>query len=529
MGMLELPSGTQTGQESIDQLLFNERNLAGFVASLQGGLEAICQRLVALDKPFSGIQPAELARQFDGLDLDSALGSAPAAIEELQHLYLKDAVYFHHPRYMAHLNCPVAYPAILAELILSSINSSVDTWDQSAGATLIEQKLVDWTVERIGLGSDADGVFTSGGTQSNLMGLLLARERFCRQRWPGYSTKEQGLPADAHRFRIFTSEVSHFSVQKSAAILGLGYRSVVTVPCDSRYRMSAAALETAVTEAQQEGLIPIAVVATAGTTDFGSIDPLESLGAICRSHGLWMHVDAAYGCGLLVSDRRAALNGIAQADSVTVDYHKSFLQPVSCSAFFAKDKTDFACVTHYAEYLNPLSAEQEGTPNLVNKSMQTTRRFDALKLWLTLRIAGANRIGEAFDKVCELATDTYERYADDPQIECLHRPELSTLVYRYLPSRNQRVERGRIDEINEQIRRAIFNNGDAVIAGTKVNGRSFLKFTLLNPATGSQDIDAVFELVKRHGDRISSLYSGSTTSLDAAETADGVDLSMGSC
>src|SRR5690606_5726077 len=139
--------------------------------------------------------------------------------------------------------------------------------------------------------------------------------------------------------------------------------------------------------------------------------------------GVWMHVDAAYGCGLLVSRRhRHLLDGVEQADSVTVDYHKSFLQPVSCSALLVRNHRHLGCVTYHADYLNPLDQRQEGTPNLVDKSLQTTRRFDALKLWLTLRIMGPEALGKAFDQVIHLARQTYLLLLSDPDLEVIHQP-----------------------------------------------------------------------------------------------------------
>jgi L-2,4-diaminobutyrate decarboxylase len=147
-----------------------------------------------------------------------------------------------------------------------------------------------------------------------------------------------------------------------------------------------------------------------------------------------MHVDAAYGCGLLVSEaHRQRLNGIEKADSVTVDYHKSFFQTVSCGAFFVRDKQHLSHVTHHADYLNPLSAQQEGTPNLVNKSIQTTRRFDALKMWLTLRIMGPAKLGEAFDSLITLTQATHQLLKAHPVIEVLHAPELTTQIFRFVP------------------------------------------------------------------------------------------------
>ncbi|WP_235860291.1 pyridoxal phosphate-dependent decarboxylase family protein [Photobacterium phosphoreum] len=215
-------------------------------------------------------------------------------------------------------------------------------------------------------------------------------------------------------------------------------------------------------------------------------------------------MDAAYGCGTLVSENnRHLLSGIENADSVTVDYHKSFFQPVSCGAFFAKDKSKLSLITHHAEYLNPLSQKQEGTPNLVDKSLQTTRRFDSLKLWLTLRIMGADKIGAIFDQVMQLAKDSHRLYQDDKSLELLHRPELSTLVFRFVPSHPTTDEE--IDKANEHIRKAIFRSGEAVIASTQVKGKRYLKFTLLNPATQIEHIEEVVELIKTLGQQYFSI------------------------
>ncbi|MEQ6289211.1 aspartate aminotransferase family protein [Vogesella sp. GCM10023246] len=477
--------------------LFNQHNLAAFRQGIEQSLQLVSHRLAAVSQPFSGVLPQELAPAFAGIDLDQAVGDHAAVLAELATLYLDDAVYFHHPRYVAHLNCPVLLPAIMAELILSAVNSSLDTWDQSAGGTFIEQKLIDWTLGRIGLGPAADGVFTSGGTQSNLMALLLARDSHCA-RQTGGNVKLHGLPADFGRLRILCSSASHFSVQKSAALLGLGYDAVISVPCDAQQRMDSAALAQEIARCHADNLQPIAVVATAGTTDFGSIDPLTAIAALCRQHGIWLHVDAAYGGALLVSPQyRHWLAGIEQADSVTVDYHKSFFQPVSCSAFFARDRRHFAHVTCHADYLNPLSAAQEGTPNLVNKSLQTTRRFDALKLWLTLRSMGADEIGAMFDHVIELTRQAYATLRGDAALQFAAAPQLSTLVFRFVPQ--QALPDAVLDAANVYIRKAIFRSGQAVIAGTKVAGRQYLKFTLLNPETTLDDLLAIVGLIKHHG------------------------------
>src|SRR5882724_5745670 len=156
--------------------LLNDRNAERYRRDLTAGIDRVAGRLTRTDAPFTGITPARLAAEIAAVDLDVPLGDPATALDELEEVYLRDAVYFHHPRYLAHLNCPVVIPALLGEAVLAAVNSSLDTWDQSAGGTLIERKLIDWTNERIGLGPHADGVFTSGGSQSNLQALLLARE-----------------------------------------------------------------------------------------------------------------------------------------------------------------------------------------------------------------------------------------------------------------------------------------------------------------------------------------------------------------
>lgn len=484
--------------------LFNESNLEDYRDQLQRGLALVQRTLAGVDRPFSGIAPAELRERFAGIDLDRRLPGVAHVLDEVEALYLRDAVYFHHPRYAAHLNCPVLNVALLAELLLSAVNTSMDTWDQSAGATLMEQKLVDWTAARLGLGAEADGVFTSGGTQSNLMAMLLARDSCCAPRYQAGAARHHGLPDDFRRLRIFASRASHFSVRKSAAVLGLGHDAVVAVDCDRHRRMDAAALARALDAADAEGQWPMAVVATAGTTDFGSIDPLPEIAALCRQRGLWLHVDAAYGCGLLVSRRhRDRLDGIERADSVTVDYHKSFFQPVSCSAFLVRERRHLAHLTYHADYLNPSTQAAEGIPNLVDKSLQTTRRFDALKLWLSLRAVGADAIGELFDRVLELAREGHALLARQGCFELAHEaPELSTLVFRFRPQGWQ--DGGALDALNRRIRQRLSRSGQAMIAATRVDGRQYLKFTLLNPQLGTDGLAELVALVRRQGEQLAA-------------------------
>jgi len=483
--------------------LFSPANMDAWQTGMDRISQLVAEQLDSVQQPFSGITPEALRPAFADLDLETPLENLEAGLEELKSLYLKDAVYFHHPRYIAHLNCPVVLPGVWAESLLGAINSSLDTWDQSAGGTLIEQRLIDWTTERLGLGPTADGIFTSGGTQSNLMALLLARDAVCEKlpNHPGNQT--HGLPPEAGRLRVFASGISHFSLQKACALLGLGHNAVIPVAVDERRRMDHEALRDALDNARAEGLIPMAVVATAGTTDFGSIDPLQAIGRECHARGIWFHVDGAYGGGLITSRRHGHwLKGTEMADSVTIDYHKTFFQPVSCSACVVRDRTQLRHVTYHADYLNPELQAREGTPDQVNKSLQTTRRFDALKLWMTLRLMGADALGDMLDCVIDLTREGYQLLEAAPDIDVVQAPELSTLVFRFHDASEETLSAEQWDALNREIRKRLSRSGEAIVAATKVSGRQYLKFTLLNPETRQEDLAAVVELIHQHGQEL---------------------------
>jgi L-2,4-diaminobutyrate decarboxylase len=446
----------------------------------------VAARLVAVTQPFSGASRSELRALVDAVDLDGPPSGTREALREAGDLYAKHAIWFHEPTYTAHLNCPVALPAVGAETMLAAINTSVDTYDQSTVATFMERRLVEWTAGRIGftVGEEgdaavADGIFTSGGTQSNFQALFLAREKSRRA-----GTRLESM-------RILATAVSHFSIAKSALLLGLPDDAVVTVGTDADGRMSPDALAQTLVDIERTGDTVIAVVATAGTTDRGCIDPLDPIADLCDAVGTWLHVDAAYGCGLLVSPRRRhLLDGIERARSVTVDFHKSFFQPVSSSALVVRERADLAPVAWHADYLNP---EENAEPNQVDKSLQTTRRFDALKLWVTLRALGADGVGAMVDAVCDLAAAVHQDLATDHDFRVVGTTQLSTVLFRYQP---EGLDAARADALVPQVRRVLFDSGRALVAKTVIDGRPCLKLTLLNPDATLADIRGVLELVR---------------------------------
>lgn len=431
-------------------------------------------------QPYNGATPKELTDIFEAIDPYPIAEREWAIISEEIKKILNNSVVVSHPTCIAHLHCPPLIPALAAEMIISATNQSMDSWDQSPAATIIEQKLVNWLCSLFGYQVKADGVFTSGGTQSNFMGLLLARDYYCQTRL-NWSIQQQGLPQQAQNFRILCSTVSHFTVRQAAVLLGLGEKAIVPLETDENYCLSVAVVEDKLRELKEQNLVPIAIVATAGTTDFGSIDPLDRLADCARKYGAWLHVDAAYGGALILSDRhRDKLAGIELADSLAVDFHKLFYQPISCGVFLLKDRQKFRLIELRADYLNPESNEVRGIPDLVTKSVQTTRRFDALKLFLSLQSLGEKTFAEMIDSTIDLAEKTAKLIAEDKDLELANYPTINAVVFRYLP---QQSSVSKSDEINRQIRTLLMEQGKAVIAQTQIYARTYLKFTLLNPRT----------------------------------------------
>jgi L-2,4-diaminobutyrate decarboxylase len=239
----------------------------------------------------------------------------------------------------------------------------------------------------------------------------------------------------------------------------------------------------------------LAVVATAGTTDFGSIDPLQEVGTLARQAGAWLHVDAAYGGALLFSTHnRGKITGIEAAGSLTIDFHKLFWQPIPCSAFLVRDAKSFNSIRLHADYLNPEVHEDEGIPNLVTTSLLTSRRFDALKLWISFQALGREKLGAMIDRTMELANQAAEMIRSTPELELICPPQLSTVVFRYVPEKQSEADR-----VNTQIRQTLFDRGLAVIGHTRVKGRQCLKFTCMNPTTTKADLENLLELIQRQG------------------------------
>ncbi|MET2715076.1 pyridoxal-dependent decarboxylase [Streptomyces harbinensis] len=387
------------------------------------------------------------------------------------------------PHCAAHLHCPPLAVATAADLAASALNPSMDSWDQAPAASALEERVtagIGTLVHPDGAAPDA--LVTTGGTESNLLGVLLARE------------------AHGPRVRLVCGAAAHHSVHRAAWLLGLPEPVVVPTP---QGVLDPAAVDEALTrldalECPAPGRPSSAVVvATAGTTDTGAVDPLGALADVVAAHRhrrpVTLHVDAAYGGPLLFSDRhRPRVAGIERADSVTLDLHKLGWQPVAAGLLTVPDRSALAPLGHRADYLNADDDTEAGLPDLLGRSIRTTRRPDILKIAVTLRALGRHGLGALVDAVCATAEEFADLIEAEPRLRLRARPGISTVLFR---------PHGATDAQVATIRRRLLHEGQAVLGRARVpdpaTGRPvlWLKATLLNPHAHSSDLHGLLKLV----------------------------------
>ncbi|MDQ0953229.1 L-2,4-diaminobutyrate decarboxylase [Streptomyces phaeochromogenes] len=380
-----------------------------------------------------------------------------------------------HPLCTAHLHCPPLAVATAADLAASVLNPSLDSWDQAPAASELETLVTKaLTAEVYGETDQApttgDTLVTTGGTESNQLALLLARERH------GHT-------------QLVCAANAHHSLRRATWLLGLPEPVTVPAPAGT---MDPAALGEALT-ALKGPRGSLLVAATAGTTDAGLIDPLPDIANLCEAHGARLHIDAAYGGGLLFSDRhRPKLDGLARAHTVTLDLHKLGWQPVAAGLLAVRDRHDLTALAHHTDYLNADDDTEAGLPDLLGRSLRTTRRPDILKIAVTLKTLGRTGLGELVDQVCARAGQFAELIHRHPHFELHDRPTISTVLFRPTDA---------TDDAVAAVRRTLLTEGRAVLGRARLDDRLWLKATLLNPHTGADDLTALLKLVEGHTPR----------------------------
>ena len=466
------------------------------------------------EKMYTGGSIKQMRALVDGFKPTKEGVGVQKSLDHLVEIFLNPSLKVHHPHSLAHLHCPTMVASQIAEVLINATNQSMASWDQSPAGSIMEEHLIDWLRQKAGYGEGTSGVFTSGGTQSNLMGVLLARDWAIARHWKNedgaeWSVQRDGIPADAmKKVKVICSENAHFSVQKNMAMMGMGFQSVVTVPSNANAQMDVAALEQTLAQLKTEGKIAACIVATAGTTDAGAIDDLKAIRKLADEYQAWLHVDAAWGGALLLSkDYRHFLDGIELTDSITLDFHKHFFQTISCGAFLLKDPANYRFIDYKADYLNSEYDEEHGVPNLVAKSLQTTRRFDALKLWFTVEALGEELYASMIDHGVKLTKEVEQYINDTAGLEMLVPSQFASVLFRVVP---EGYPAEFVDALNQNVADELFARGEANIGVTKVGDKQSLKMTTLSPIATLENVKALLAQVLAEANRIKEAIANGT-------------------
>jgi len=411
--------------------------------------------------------------------------SVPELAELLRPLVLEHSTLCGHPGFMAYVSGSGTVPGAAADLLAAGFNPNVGGWTLSPAATEVELHLMRWLAGQFGLPAGAGGLMTSGGAASNLTALKAARDAHTDG-----DVRRDGV--GGLRLVLYASTEAHATIAEAADMLGLGERAVRAIATDDGYRMRIDDLRRAVADDLAAGMHPFAVVATAGTTATGAIDPLPEAADVCAEHDLWLHVDAAYGgAAALAPKLRSLLDGIERADSIAFDPHKWLYTPQSSACLLVRDPRDLLrSYSIDAAYVRDDATLSGRGTNIGELGPQWSRAFLALKVWLSLAAHGTEAYGRRIAHDVELARYLDRRVREHPDLEPMCPVTLSIACFRYAPAG---LDAAALDTLNERLMVAIRRDGRAFPSNAELGGRYCLRACLVNHRTEAADIDALVD------------------------------------
>lgn len=389
-----------------------------------------------------------------------------------------------HPRFFGFVPGPASSISWLGDIMTAAYNIHAGGSKLAPTVNCIEQKLLKWLCEKAGFtGKRAGGVFVSGGSMANITALTAARDN---------KLTDKNLFLGV----AYISEQTHSSVAKGLRIIGITDKRIRRIPVDSEFRMDTEKLREAIEKDKKAGYIPFAVVGTAGTTNTGSIDPLEKISDICKEYGLWFHIDGAYGGSVLLSSKyRELLKGTELADSLSWDAHKWLFQTYGCAMVLVRDiKTLYHSFHVNPEYLKDLEGDLENV-NTWDIGMELTRPARGLKLWLTLQILGTDLIGSAIEHGFSLAQWAEGALQTKENWEIVSHAQLAMINFRYNPADFTEEEK---DKLNEMVSECILESGFAAVFTTVLNGKTVLRICALHPEATKEDMERTIELLDQY-------------------------------
>lgn len=397
--------------------------------------------------------------------------------------YLKHSTKTGHVRFLNQLFGGIDAPGLLAELVTAAGNTSMYTYEVAPVATIMEKDLVQRMSRMVGF-EDGEGILVTGGSNANLMAMLYARHRH------NPDARHDGI-GDT-RYDAFVSEEAHYSLLIAANLLGIGANSVVQVESDDHGRMIPEKLDEAIERSKMAGRTPFFVAATAGTTVLGAFDPLPRIAAIARHHGIWMHVDGAWGAPIVFSEKhRHLIHGCHLADSFAWDAHKLMGVPLTCTAILLREKGQLSSAvassgTEYIYHDNPSETQDLGP-----MSIACGRKVDSLKLWLAWKHHGVRGYEKRIDKLMQLAGDTRRKIDAHPRLELMAEPSYLNLCFRYVPTRS--ASAAEVDELNRRARDRMAEAGQALVNYAYIGDRVTIRLVLPNVDLTLDVLEGVLE------------------------------------
>jgi glutamate/tyrosine decarboxylase-like PLP-dependent enzyme len=440
-------------------------------------VDLLVERMESLDESrvWRGASRAEMESR-----LREPPPNGPTDFDELLGRLEKDVLPFtgqhDHPRFFGYIPSSPTWPGVLGDFLASGVNIFAGTWLQSAGASTVELVVIDWFRQWLGYGGQASGILLPGGSLANLTALACARE-----------AKAGGRAASAV---VYVTPQGHSSVTRALHVLGFESGQVRSVPVDERLRMRPDALAAAMETDVRAGLRPFFVVANAGATNTGAIDPLLELAAVCAEQDAWFHVDAAYGGFAILTERgREWLAGIDQADSVTLDPHKWLYQPYECGCLVVRNGPLLSQAFHILpDYLQD-TAVGGVEVNFADRGLQLTRSARALKVWLSLHHFGVDAFRAAIDRTLDLAVFAEERVQASDELELLSPASLGIVCFRRRPAG---IEGEReLEALNADLARRLAESGEGLVSSTRVDARFALRICVLGHRSRAADVEQV--------------------------------------
>jgi L-2,4-diaminobutyrate decarboxylase len=422
-------------------------------------------------------------------------GTAPASDPtELLARTIEGSNHLHHPRYIGHqCTSPLPWSALL-DFAGAFLNNGSAVYEMGPHSTAMERSVASWFAGRIGFDPNvSDGFFTHGGSAGNLTALLAAR-----QSGTPYDVWEEGIH-DARELCVLSSDQTHYSVRRSAQVIGLGGKSVIPIPADANFRMRVDELAKALKQAKAYNRAILAVVASAGSTATGAIDPLDQIADLCAEYGVWFHVDGAHSGAMVVSDRlRPRLKGIERADSVIIDAHKMMLMPALATlVIFKEGRRSFETFSQQANYLFAGADPTETWFDLAQRTLECTKRSLGLQVYGSLKAYGTDYFASYIEQMFEMGQAFGKLVVARPHWELATEPEGNIVCFRYAPPSIADA-----NAFQNKVREAIVKEGSYYIVKTVLRGKTYLRVTIINPRTEMSDLEALLVRVEAEAEKL---------------------------